>query len=94
MYYISVYVRKRNEIVPEDTANGFLEGRWKGNVVADGFFNKDVQSISPFFQFVNIFFAQYPQLGLYQGHNLPRTRSTRELELEVMAPSKYDGRYR
>ena len=35
--YIQVYVHKRNEIVLEDTAQGFLEGRWKWNVVVDGF---------------------------------------------------------
>jgi hypothetical protein len=35
--YPKVYVHKRNEIVLEDTANGFLEGRWKWNVVVDGF---------------------------------------------------------
>jgi len=33
----TVYVHKRNEIVLEDTAIGFLEGRWKWNVVVDGF---------------------------------------------------------
>lgn len=33
----TVYVHKRNEIVLEDTALGFLEGRWKWNVVVDGF---------------------------------------------------------
>jgi len=33
----TVYVHKRNEIVLEDTAHGFLEGRWKWNVVVDGF---------------------------------------------------------
>ncbi|KAF8971280.1 hypothetical protein BDZ97DRAFT_1788688 [Flammula alnicola] len=33
----TVYVQKRNEIVLEDTANGFLEGRWKWNVAVDGF---------------------------------------------------------
>jgi len=34
---IQVYVQKRNEIVLEDTANGLLEGRWKWNVVVEGF---------------------------------------------------------
>ncbi|RDB16827.1 E3 ubiquitin-protein ligase dbl4 [Hypsizygus marmoreus] len=33
----TVYVQKRNEIVLEDTAAGFLEGRWKWNVAIDGF---------------------------------------------------------
>ncbi|KAG6852404.1 hypothetical protein C0991_012336 [Blastosporella zonata] len=33
----TVYVQKRNEIVLEDTALGFLEGRWKWNVTVDGF---------------------------------------------------------
>ena len=33
----TVYVQKRNEIVLEDTANGFLEGRWKWNVAVEGF---------------------------------------------------------
>jgi len=33
----TVYVQKRNEIVLEDTANGFLEGRWKWNCSVDGF---------------------------------------------------------
>ena len=48
-----------------------------------------------FFQFVNVLFARCQQLGLYQGRKLPRTRSkTRELELEVMAPSESHGRYR
>lgn len=32
-----VYVQKRNEIVLEDTANGFVEGRWKWNVTVEGF---------------------------------------------------------
>ena len=34
---IQVYVQKRNEIVLEDTANGFVEGRWKWNVTVEGF---------------------------------------------------------
>ncbi|TFK44101.1 hypothetical protein BDQ12DRAFT_730208 [Crucibulum laeve] len=33
----TVYVQKRNEIVLEDTANGFVEGRWRWNVTVDGF---------------------------------------------------------
>ncbi|KAG6860110.1 hypothetical protein C0995_015610 [Termitomyces sp. Mi166 len=33
----SVYVQKRNEIVLDDTANGFLEGRWRWNVMVEGF---------------------------------------------------------
>jgi len=33
----TVYVQKRNEIVLDDTASGFLEGRWKWNVDVDGF---------------------------------------------------------
>lgn len=33
----TVYVQKRNEIVLEDTAKGFLEGRWKWNVPVEGF---------------------------------------------------------
>ncbi|KAJ3809877.1 hypothetical protein F5876DRAFT_42974 [Lentinula aff. lateritia] len=33
----TVYVQKRNEIVLEDTATGFLDGRWKWNVSVDGF---------------------------------------------------------
>ena len=32
-----VYVRNRNEIMLEDTAKGFLEGRWSWNVSVDGF---------------------------------------------------------
>jgi ariadne-1 len=30
-------VQKRNTIVLEDTADGFLEGRWTWNVTVDGF---------------------------------------------------------
>ncbi|KAF9449651.1 hypothetical protein P691DRAFT_727578 [Macrolepiota fuliginosa MF-IS2] len=33
----TVYVQKRNEIVLEDTAKGFLEGRWKWNASVEGF---------------------------------------------------------
>ncbi|KAJ8518010.1 hypothetical protein ONZ45_g4867 [Pleurotus djamor] len=33
----TVYVQNRNEIVLEDTAQGFQEGRWKWNVAVDGF---------------------------------------------------------
>ena len=32
-----MYVQKRNEIVLEDTAQGFLDGRWKWNVTVAGF---------------------------------------------------------
>jgi ariadne-1 len=31
----SVYVQKRNEILLEDTAKGYIEERWKWNVVVD-----------------------------------------------------------
>jgi ariadne-1 len=34
---MQVYVQKRNEIVLEDTANGFIENRWKWNVPVEGF---------------------------------------------------------
>ncbi|KAF5376267.1 hypothetical protein D9615_008552 [Tricholomella constricta] len=33
----TVYVQKRNEIMLEDTATGFLEGRWKWNAAIEGF---------------------------------------------------------
>ncbi|EIW83372.1 RING-5 domain-containing protein [Coniophora puteana RWD-64-598 SS2] len=33
----TVYVSKRNEIMLEDTATGFQEGRWKWNVPVEGF---------------------------------------------------------
>ncbi|KAI6166007.1 hypothetical protein EDD17DRAFT_1774563 [Pisolithus thermaeus] len=33
----TVYVSKRNEIMLEDTAKGFLEGRWRWNVPVEGF---------------------------------------------------------
>ncbi|KAF7311819.1 RBR-type E3 ubiquitin transferase [Mycena indigotica] len=33
----TVYVQKRNDIVLEDTAEGFVEGRWAWNVSVDGF---------------------------------------------------------
>jgi len=33
----TVYVSKRNEIMLEDTANGFAEGRWRWNMPVDGF---------------------------------------------------------
>lgn len=33
----TVYVQKRNEIMLEDTARGFLEGRWQWNVPVAGF---------------------------------------------------------
>jgi ariadne-1 len=32
-----VYVSKRNEIVLEDTANGYQEGRWSWNMDVEGF---------------------------------------------------------
>lgn len=35
--FVKVYVRNRNEIMLEDTAKGFLEGRWSWNVSVDGF---------------------------------------------------------
>lgn len=35
--FFQVYVQKRNEIVLEDTANGFLEGRWHWNTPVEGF---------------------------------------------------------
>ena len=41
----TVYVQKRNEIMLEDTANGFLEGRWKWNVSVDGFDDPEESSI-------------------------------------------------
>ncbi|KAF8913633.1 hypothetical protein CPB85DRAFT_1252171 [Mucidula mucida] len=37
----TVYMSKRNKIVLEDTANGFLEGRWKWNVPIEGFDDPD-----------------------------------------------------
>ncbi|PPQ78849.1 hypothetical protein CVT24_002429 [Panaeolus cyanescens] len=37
----TVYVQKRNEIVLEDTANGFLEGRWHWNTPVEGFDDDD-----------------------------------------------------
>ncbi|KAF9065927.1 hypothetical protein BDP27DRAFT_1064298 [Rhodocollybia butyracea] len=33
----TVYVQKRNEIVLEDTATGFQDGRWRWNITVDGF---------------------------------------------------------
>ncbi|KAI0746162.1 hypothetical protein C8Q76DRAFT_790456 [Earliella scabrosa] len=33
----TVYVQKRNEIMLEDTAKGYLDGRWSWNVTVDGF---------------------------------------------------------
>ena len=33
----TVYVQKRNEIVLEDTAAGYQEGRWTWNVEVEGF---------------------------------------------------------
>jgi ariadne-1 len=35
--YSQVYVQKRNEIMLEDTAVGFQDGRWKWNVAVEGF---------------------------------------------------------
>lgn len=32
-----VYVQKRNEIVLEDTAKGFMDRRWKWNVPVEGY---------------------------------------------------------
>lgn len=32
-----VYVQKRNEIVLEDSAQGYLDGRWKWNTPIEGF---------------------------------------------------------
>ncbi|EIN11480.1 hypothetical protein PUNSTDRAFT_83105 [Punctularia strigosozonata HHB-11173 SS5] len=37
----TVYVQKRNEIMLEDTAVGFQEGRWRFNAPVDGFENLD-----------------------------------------------------
>ncbi|KIL57297.1 hypothetical protein M378DRAFT_171898, partial [Amanita muscaria Koide BX008] len=37
----TVYVQKRNEIVLEDTANGFQDGRWKWNMTVEGFDEPD-----------------------------------------------------
>lgn len=34
-YPHQVYVQKRNEIMLEDTANGFREGRWEWNAQID-----------------------------------------------------------
>ena len=34
---LQVYVQKRNDIVLDDTAKGFLEGRWRWNVPVEGF---------------------------------------------------------
>jgi len=33
----TVYVQKRNEIMLEDTAQGFLDSRWQWNVPVQGF---------------------------------------------------------
>ncbi|KAH9915064.1 RING-5 domain-containing protein [Epithele typhae] len=33
----TVYVQKRNEIMLEDTAKGFLDGRWSWNITGEGF---------------------------------------------------------
>ena len=37
----TVYVQNRNEIMLDDTAKGFLEGRWKWNVTVKGFGEDD-----------------------------------------------------
>ncbi|KAK7448776.1 hypothetical protein VKT23_013507 [Stygiomarasmius scandens] len=37
----TVYVQKRNDIVLDDTAKGFLEGRWRWNVSVEGFEDPD-----------------------------------------------------
>lgn len=37
----TVYVQKRNEIVLDDTAQGFLSGRWTWNVPVEGFGEDD-----------------------------------------------------
>jgi ariadne-1 len=34
---LQVYVAKRNEILLQDTSNGFAEGRWKWNMAVEGF---------------------------------------------------------
>ncbi|KAI0744333.1 RING-5 domain-containing protein [Daedaleopsis nitida] len=36
----TVYVQKRNEIMLEDTAKGYLDGRWSWNMAVDGFDNE------------------------------------------------------
>ena len=47
------------------------------------------------FRFSSLVYVSPMGLGLYQGRKLPRTRpKTRELELEAMAPSEPNGRYR
>ena len=33
---MTVYVRERNRIMLQDTAEGFREGRWKWNVIVKG----------------------------------------------------------
>ena len=37
----TVYVQNRNEIMLDDTAKGFLEGRWNWNVTVKGFGEDD-----------------------------------------------------
>lgn len=37
MVMCQVYVQKRNEIVLEDSAQGYLENRWKWNTPVEGF---------------------------------------------------------
>lgn len=37
LFALQVYVAKRNEILLEDTSNGFAEGRWKWNIAVEGF---------------------------------------------------------
>ena len=36
-----MYVQKRNDIVLEDTANGFQDGRWRWNMTVEGFDEPD-----------------------------------------------------
>lgn len=40
-----VYVQKRNGIVLEDTARGFLEGRWKWNINVEGFDDVELEAV-------------------------------------------------
>lgn len=39
---MQVYVQKRNEIVLDDTAKGFMDGRWRWNMTVDGFDEPDL----------------------------------------------------
>ncbi len=36
-------MQKRNEIMLEDTARGFLEGRWRWNVPVPGFGDEEIE---------------------------------------------------